>query len=314
MNTENTAPAGLSDSEAEAALIEKMGGGADAPEDEGVHTTSEEDEEGGDDGEAGHEAEEGNEEGHEEDDASPEDDAPAAQALGDDHVVQIEIDGAPKDFTLGSLKDLAHRSDAIERRGREVDLVGGQAIAALQSAIGAAHEDMAPYLNVDWNALALQMHPEELAWHRDAANKAAQRYEALVGAAKGFEQAATARKQAINADDAKAAVTELRRDIPEWSDQHYNDILSFGAAQGLDAAELATVTNPKVIKLIRMAMLYDKAKTVGTKKVKASADQPLRSQATPSTNSAIKAKKAMSSLAKTGSDSDAIAVLMGRMG
>src|SRR3546814_12974541 len=43
--------------------------------------------------------------------------------------------------------------------------------------------------------------------------------------------------------------------------------MAYGIAEGLDEADVRRIANPKVIKLLRKAMLYDKGEKVVTKKV-----------------------------------------------
>src|SRR3546814_6594162 len=42
--------------------------------------------------------------------------------------------------------------------------------------------------------------------------------------------------------------------------------MAYGIAEGLDEADVRRIANPKVIKLLRKAMLYDKGEKVVTKK------------------------------------------------
>src|SRR3546814_5929475 len=63
------------------------------------------------------------------------------------------------------------------------------------------------------------------------------------------------------------AAKELKAEIPEWSDNLYGEIMAYGIAEGLDEADVRRIANPKVIKLLRKAMLYDKGEKVVTKKV-----------------------------------------------
>src|SRR3546814_20328307 len=64
------------------------------------------------------------------------------------------------------------------------------------------------------------------------------------------------------------AAKELKAEIPEWSDNLYGEIMAYGIAEGLDEADVRRIANPKVIKLLRKAMLYDKGEKVVNKKVK----------------------------------------------
>lgn len=316
---------GLSEEAAEAALLETLmgpkptGEGEEGSDDDTAST----DDEGGeyedfepnaedlDDDDAG--SEEGGEEGAE--DEGDSDEAPAPVALDDSHEVTFTVDGADQKVTLGDLKALYGQREAITRKDAQADLVGAQASAAIETALQVVSEDLQAYANVDWMVLRDQLDPETFAWHRQNAQVLEGKYKKLVGAFQGVEQSFSERRQQVDQDAARAAIQELTADIPDWSDQHYTEILQYGASQGLDAQELATVTNPKVLKIIRKAMLHDKASTVATKKVKAAPAKVIKgAKAAAPGNKQINAKKAMQRLAATGSEDAAVAALMARMG
>lgn len=319
---------GLSEEAAEAALLETLmgpkptGEGEDGSDED---TGSEEDQDGGeydeyepnpedlDDADEGTEAEEGGEEGEEDEGGS--DEAPAPVALDDAHEVTFSIDGVDQKATLGDLKALYGQREAISRKDAQADLVGAQASAAIETALQVVSEDLQAYANVDWMVLRDEMDPETFAWHRQNAQTLQGKYQKLVGAFEGVEKSFSERRQNVNREAAQEAIRELTADIPEWSPQHYNEILQYGATQGLDAEELATVTNPKVLKIIRKAMLHDKASTVATKKVKAAPAKVIKgAKAAAPGNKQINAKKAMQRLQATGSEDAAVAALMARLG
>lgn len=315
---------GLSEEAAEAALLETLMGpkptgegeeGEDddtgsADDDDGEYEDFEPNPEDLDDDAV---SEEGGEEGEEDEGGS--DDAPAPVALDDAHEVTFSIDGVDQKATLGDLKALYGQREAITRKDAQADLVGAQASAAIETALQVVREDLQAYDGVDWLVLRDELDPETFAWHRQNAQALEGKYQKLVGAFQGVENSFTERRQAVDREAAQEALRELTADIPEWSPQHYNEILQYGATQGLAAEELATVTNPKVLKIIRKAMLHDKAATVATKKVKAAPAKIIKgAKAAAPGNKQINAKKAMQRLAATGSDDAAVAALMARMG
>lgn len=316
---------GLSEEAAEAALLETLMG--PKPSGEGEE---------GDDGEAGSEDDDGSE--YEEYEANPDDledgeteegeegseggeeegddDQGAAPIQFDDaHELTFSIDGVDQKATLGDLKALYGQKESLARKDSQADLVGAQATAAIDTALQVIGADLQAYANVDWMVLRDQLDPETFAWHRQNAQTLEGKYQKLVGAFQGVEQSFSQRRQQVDQEAAKAAIQELSADIPDWSDQHYTEILQYGASQGLDASELATVTNPKVIKLIRKAMLHDKAGKVATKKVKAAPAKVITgAKAVAPGTKQISAKKAMQRLQATGSEDAAVAALMARMG
>ena len=326
MSIETTdASGGLSEDAAEAALLAGLNGPSDDQNDNddgNDEDFDDADDNQDDDDQDLNEADDGDDQGQEDDDKGQEDDANdpdeanEAPALDDDAVVQVEIGGEARDFTLGSLKALAEREEVITARGQEAEVVGGRAAATLQAALALAQEDLAPYANVDWLVLQNQMEPAEFEWHRANAGKAQERYNKLVGAAQGFEQVMTERKQVETARAAKDCVkvlTDPKQGIPGWSDKLYGEIMSFGVTAGLPEADVAAITNPAVIKLLHKAMLFERGQKVATKKVKAAPTKVIKgSQRNEGGRRAVDTKKAEARLGRTGSDEDAVAVLMGR--
>ena len=238
--------------------------------------------------------------------------APAEPA--DDAQVLLTIDGEAKAFTYGQLKEIAASGADVAARFQEADAVGGRAAAALQAALEVAQEDLAPYADVDWLVLQNKLTPEEFEWHRENAQKADAKYRKVLEKAQTFQQAAEQRQTAEQGRRAQEAVKVLQKDIPGWSEQLYGDILDYGASQGLDQGDLSRITDPGVIKVLHQALLYSKGQKAAAKKVAAAPTKVLK----PGTRDvppekAIAAKKAERRLAQgSGSDDDAVAVLMGR--
>ncbi len=267
------------------------------------------------------EADEGDEPGDDDQDdqeGDDDDDAPAAPAIDDAAEVEVTVNGEAQRFTIGSLKRLAGQEAALTQKSQEAELVGGRAAAALQAAIEAVQEDMAPYADVDWLVLQNQLEPAEFEWHRENARKAHEKYSKLVGAAQGFEQVVGERKQAETIRAAKACIADLtdpKTGIPGWDDKLYGEIMAYGAEAGLPRDEVAQITNPTVIRLLRKAMLYDRGQKVATKKVKDAPTKVIKGGARQDPASkTIAAKKAVRRLAQSGSEDDAVAALLGRWG
>lgn len=322
----NENDAGLSESAAEAALMEALMGGnsgedgdnpegeLEAPEDYEEFTPDDEDLDEPGEGEEGESHAEEGEEGHEE---GAEEGTPAApEALDDAHELNFTLpDGTAHKMTVADLKELHGERESVKAKGAEADLVGTRAAAALRAALDMVSKDHQAYQKVDWLVARDNMDPAEFAWHRENAKRLAGNFNTLMDAAKGTHEAQTARQATVDADAASAALKSLKADIPEWSDAHYEDILKYGVSQGLDQNDLNNLIDPKVIKILRKAMLHDKAATVVTKKVNAAPAKTIAGNKTAPKGPAQKAintKKAMTRLAQTGSDSAAMAALMGR--
>ncbi|WP_066803367.1 hypothetical protein [Sphingomonas asaccharolytica] len=236
----------------------------------------------------------------------------AAEAA-DDQVVKVTVNGETQEFTVASLKRLAGQEASLTRKSQEADLVGGRAAAALQAAIEASMEDLQPYADVDWLTLQNEMDPEEFAWHRKNAARAEGRHRKLMEQAQGFEQVMQQRKQADTIRRAEEASAVLAKDMPGWGDQLYGDIIKYGASQGLDEADVANIVDANVIKLLHKAMLHDRGQQAAAKKVTAAPTKVIKPGSRDEAPAkAATVKKAVARLSKTGSDADAMAVLMGR--
>ncbi len=128
-------------------------------------------------------------------------------------------------------------------------------------------------------------------------------------------QAYAQRKKAGDAEAMAQAMAEMKAEVPGWDDKALAEVLKYGADQGLDPDDLAQLTNPKVFKIMRKAMLQDRAASVTARKVKAAPAKVIAGSkaASPTSNKAISASKAMQRLAKTGSEDAAVAALLARM-
>lgn len=241
---------------------------------------------------------------------------PAAAALNDDAKVKVVVDGEETEVTVGSLKRLAGQEASLTRKSQEADQVGGRAAAMIQGAIELVQEDLAPYQDIDWLVAQQEMDPEEFKWHRENYTRNEQRFQKLIKQAGEFEQVVSSRKTAARTEQAKAATAELTKDIPNWSDKLYGEIMEYGIEQGLDADDVAQITNAKVIKLLHKAMVADKAKAVVAKKIKqapARVKRPSSSDEAPG-NVNSRQQRRLEQKLKSGraTDDDAVALLMGR--
>ena len=93
---------------------------------------------------------------------------------------------------------------------------------------------------------------------------------------------------------AKQCIEVLQEQIPEWSNQLYNDIRSYAITQGLPEDQVNTYVDPVVLTVLHKARLYDQGKKVATVKKKQTAQKKvLRSQKAPQSD-ASKRKAAAS--------------------
>ena len=110
----------------------------------------------------------------------------------------------------------------------------------------------------------------------------------------------------------------LQENIPEWSNEMYNDIRGYAIAQGLPEDQVNTIVDPVVIQILNKSRLYDQGKRVATVKKKAATKKKvLRSQKAPptaDTRKKVEVEKARQALRnKRGADlEDVASVLMAR--
>ena len=89
-------------------------------------------------------------------------------------------------------------------------------------------------------------------------------------------------QQAAQKEAAREAVKVLQENIPEWSNEMYNDIRGYAIAQGLPEDQVNTIVDPVVIQILNKSRLYDQGKRVATVKKKAATKKKvLRSHKRP---------------------------------
>ena len=119
---------------------------------------------------------------------------------------------------------------------------------------------------------------------------------------------------------AKECIKTLQAEVPDWSNDLYNDIRSYAVTQGLPSEQVDTIVDPNVIQILNKARLYDAGKKVAAKKKAAKAPvKVLRSKKSPTNINEGKVKrqaaamKALNDSSGLSGDLDAIAdVLMNR--
>lgn len=282
-------------------------------EEEGEADEGEGDDPDADEGEDDEEDDE-DDEGDDEEEDEPEA-PPAAAAAADEAIVKVTVNGEETEVTVGSLKRLAGQEATLTRKSQEADVVGGRAALMIQGAIEGILEDLEPYKDIDWTLAAVEMEPDEFKWHRENFTRNEARYNKLLKEASSFEQIVADRQAASVKAQAAEALVELTADVPGWNDEMDSKVRKYAAAQGLDEADVASIANAKVLKLLRKAMLHDEAATAVAKKVNLTPKRVKRSQGSEPLAGAkdkqqrILEKKMASGLA---TDDDAIALLVGR--
>lgn len=123
--------------------------------------------------------------------------------------------------------------------------------------------------NVDWNKLASE-NPQEWAVRLQHAHQVtAKLAEIQAERQKIGQQRQTEMHEQIQ-KQAKEALEILQKDIPGWSNDLYGSILKSGVDAGFKQEEVNAITDPRAIKVLWKAKMYDdlqKAKPIVEKKV-----------------------------------------------
>ena len=265
------------------------------------------------------------EEDDEPDDQEEEDDDEEAQVIDDDAEVEILVDGETHRASVASLKRLFGQEQSLTRKSQHVAQQRKQAEdalqktdAVLQAMLQKAEERYKPYSEVDMLVASKTMDDADFAALRKEAQQAHDDVRFLREEADNFYGEIQQRQQAAQKEAAREAVKVLQENIPEWSNEMYNDIRGYAIAQGLPEDQVNTIVDPVVIQILNKSRLYDQGKRVATVKKKAATKKKvLRSQKAPPTPKSRKkasVEKAQQALRnKRGADlEDVASVLMAR--
>ena len=245
----------------------------------------------------------------------------ALQLAGDDDVVEITVDGKVVQHSVGALKRLAGQEASLTRKSQETASKRKEADDAInknhtvfQSLLAKAEEKYKPYSEVDMLLASKTMEADDFALLRKEAQDAGTELKFLQEEADKFYQDVQTQNQKAMQDAAKEAVEVLQNDIPDWSNDLYNDIRAYAIEQGMDEATVNTIVDPTAIKILHKARLFDQGKQVATVKKKTAAKKKvLRSTKAPEGDRVAKARRmktAQEKLSMRGSDTEDIAELL----
>lgn len=123
--------------------------------------------------------------------------------------------------------------------------------------------------NVDWNKLASE-NPQEWAVRLQHAHQVTAKLAEIQAERQKISQQREAEAKESFQKQAKEAVEILQKDIPGWSNDLYGNILKAGVDAGFKQEEVNAITDPRAIKVLWKAKMYDdlqKAKPIVEKKV-----------------------------------------------
>ena len=244
--------------------------------------------------------------------------------LSDDAQVEIQVNGETVQASVKDLKRLYGQEAALTRKSQEVATQRKNAEEAisksnvvLQKMLEKAQAKFKPYQEVDMLVASKTMSTEDFAQLRKEYKEVEDEYKFLTEEANVFYKDLQNQQQTQLQAAAKECVKVLQEEVPNWSNQLYNDIRGYAISIGLPENEVNQYVDPKVIQLINKARLYDQGKKVATvKKKNTKSTKILRSKKAPVNDKSRKAtqlREATQALGNAGTDLDDISeVIMKR--
>jgi len=248
----------------------------------------------------------------------------------DDVFFKVKVGDEEHEVSSAELKRLYGQEKALTRKSQEVAEVRKTAEAELAKATTAlglllqrAQERAQPYKNINFLVAAKELGADELKALTDTANAAFEEERFLQNELSQFMGAIQQKQADTHREQVKTALKELTDNssksyIDGWGDKVYDEIRAFGVDMGLPSEMVNTISMAPAIKMMHMAMLYQKGqqavKTV--KPVNKSAPKKIvKNTKSPAPVQPSKAKvdKAMEKLARTGHQDDAAAAFLARM-
>lgn len=127
----------------------------------------------------------------------------------------------------------------------------------------------------DWSALLAES-PEEFG----KTKMFVERYQKRGDEIRKIMEERTAKAEEAKAaevkDKAQACVTTLSKEIPGWSSNLYNDILSYAVEKGTDPEFIQQCTDPGVLKAFYQAMRFDRGENIVKAKIKRATKAPTK--------------------------------------
>lgn len=249
---------------------------------------------------------------------------PVEETVPQGETAEIDYDGA-KYTVPAKLKDAFLRQADYTRKTQEVAQARAavdqerQAVARLAqeaqvfvgqyAAIQQIDQKIAEFQKVDWQKLATE-DPWQNLQMRQSWTELVQ---ARQLAQQGLEQArvqAQQKQMAAMQQAIQAGHELLSKDIPNWGAEMQKALMDVAQSVGYREDELANIADPRAVKLLHKAYLYDqsqKEQRVAEKQVRQVPPKVVRP--TASSGPAPERNEALIRLRKTGSDTDALAAL-----
>ena len=224
-----------------------------------------------------------------------EDDEEEVQVLDEESLVEIVVDGETKQASVKDLKRLYGQEASLTRKSQEMasqrklaDEQLQKADASLQAMLTRAQERYKPYSEVDMLVASKQMSADDFTALRAEARQAEEDLKFLSEEADQFYGYVKQQQSESLQQQAKECIKVLQQDVPDWSNDLYNDIRSYAISQGLPEDQVNQYADPNVIKLLNKARMFDQTKKVATVKKAKAAKKVLRSKKAPPNSAELK--------------------------
>lgn len=210
--------------------------------------------------------------------------------VSDDTMVEVVVSGETQQVSVGDLKRLAGQEKSLTQKSQEVSRLRKEALESsekshlvLQKLIEKAEAEYKPYADVDMLVASKTMSDNDFAALRKEAQLAKANLDFLKEEADGFYRGLQQQQQKAMQEAATECVKTLQNELPNWSNQLYNDIRAYAVSQGLPQEQVDQYVDPNVIMLLNKARMFDEGRKVATVKKKTPKKRVLKSKKAPAT-------------------------------
>lgn len=195
---------------------------------------------------------------------------------GADEELEVDEDELKRGYMKS--KDYSHKTAALKRERESVQAEVKKATEQrfkelderLEMAEQAIWHTLAPEIqNTDWNKLA-EENPAEWAKKYQLVQNVNGRLAQIQAERQKLAQARETEARESYKKQAAEAIETLKMEIPGWNQELYGKVLKSAVEQGFKREDVNAITDPRAIKVLHKAMLYDalqKAKPAVEKKV-----------------------------------------------
>ena len=249
----------------------------------------------------------------EEDETEDQQDEDEVEELSDDTIIEIMVEGDTKQASIKDLKRLYGQEASLTRKSQEVAKQRKEAEEQIEEHLFCSGcSSRGVVILRSRYAVGVQINGRRrLRTAEERGSRRPRRSEIPTEETDSFFGDLRNQQQQQLQEAAREAVKVLESDIPDWSNQLYDDIRAYAVSQGLDQDQVNNYVDPVVIKILNKARLFDQAKKVTTVKKKRVAKKVIQSKKSPPSQSQLKARKVREAEARLatsrGNDIDDIA-------